>query len=150
LAIYDWVKADQGDIDDVAVIGRSLGSGVAVQLAAARPVSRLVLVTPFASIVQLGRELMPWLPVSLLARDRYESIRVAPQITAPTLVLIADDDHDVPPHHATRLASGFRAGTARTIIVPGRGHNDIQEWPAYHDEIGRFVVDPNSQLTTQN
>jgi pimeloyl-ACP methyl ester carboxylesterase len=64
LALFDSLAADH---DDIAVVGRSLGSGVATQLAAQRPVSRLVLVTPFDSIVSVGQAAMPWIPVGLLS-----------------------------------------------------------------------------------
>ena len=62
LAVFDHVRTQHAD---VAVMGRSLGSGVAVQLAAARPVSRLVLVTPFDSLVNVAKEYFRWLPVGL-------------------------------------------------------------------------------------
>ena len=70
LAVFDQVQSRHAE---VAVMGRSLGSGVAVQLAAERPVERLVLVTPFDSLVNVAKEYFRWLPVGLLMRDRYES-----------------------------------------------------------------------------
>jgi len=67
LAVFDHVQARH---EDLAVMGRSLGSGVAVQLAAERPVARLVLVTAFDSRVNVAREYFRWLPVGMLMRDR--------------------------------------------------------------------------------
>jgi pimeloyl-ACP methyl ester carboxylesterase len=71
-AVYDHVRKAHPHI---AVVGRSLGSGVAVCLAGERPVERLVLVTPFDSLVNLAKTYFGWLPVGLLLQDRYDSAR---------------------------------------------------------------------------
>jgi pimeloyl-ACP methyl ester carboxylesterase len=126
LALFDRMAADH---DDIAVIGRSLGSGVAVQLAARRPVRSLVLITPFDSLVSVGQGAMPWLPVSLLALDRYDSAKVAKEVGARTLVMIATADDIVPPRHAR----------TRAVDAPGFGHNDIQGWPVFYSAIADAV-----------
>lgn len=136
LAVWDWARAAHSD---VAVVGRSLGSGVAVQLAAARPVSRLVLVTPFDSLVSIGPDALPWLPVSWLAKDRFESVNHAPRVSCPTLALIAGHDEIVAPAHARRLVAAFRPGRISFIEVSGVGHNDIQLWPPFGATIGGFL-----------
>ena len=136
LAVWDWARAEYSEI---AVVGRSLGSGVAVQLAAARPVSRLVLVTPFDSLVSVGQDALPWLPVSWLARDRFESVNYAPRVSCPTLALIAGNDEIIAPRHARQLVAAFRPGAVSAIEVPGAGHNDIQLWPHYDSTIAGFL-----------
>jgi pimeloyl-ACP methyl ester carboxylesterase len=136
LAVFDWLQPDHAHI---AVIGRSLGSGVAVQLAAARPVGRLVLVTPFDSLVSVGRDALPWLPVSWLAKDRFESVKYAPSVSCPTLALIAGHDEVIAPAHARRLVRAFAPGVVTAVEVPGAGHNDIQLWPQYVAMISAFL-----------
>ncbi len=136
LAIFDSLHQDH---DEIAVVGRSLGSGVAVQLAVARPVSALVLVTPFDSLARVGQAAMPWLPVAFLMRDRYESARFAPRVTCPTLLLVAAADAVIPPTHAHSLLAAFAAGRARAVELPGAGHNDLQLWPQYYREIAAFL-----------
>jgi pimeloyl-ACP methyl ester carboxylesterase len=135
-AVFDWLQTDHADI---AVIGRSLGSGVAVQLAASRSVSRLLLVTPFDSIVSVGHDALPWLPVSWLMKDRFESVAYAPRISCPTRVLVAERDEVVAPAHARRLVAAFAAGVAQATEVPGAEHNTIQLWPQYEATIGGFL-----------
>lgn len=137
LALFD---AMQGEYPEIAVIGRSLGSGVAMQLAAARRVHRLVLITPFDSLVGVGRDALPWLPVSWLAKDRYDSVNYAPRIQCPTLVLIAAEDRVVAPSHGLQLVAGFARDRASVVIVPGAQHNDIQLWPNFESTIGRFLT----------
>jgi uncharacterized protein len=141
LVVFDWLRPDH---DDIAVIGRSLGSGVAVQLAASRPVSRLVLVTPFDSLVSVGRDALPWLPVAWLAKDRFESVRYAPSITCPTRMLIATEDQVIAPKHARRLVRAFAPSVASAVEVPGAGHNDIQLWPQYEATVGGWLRVPGA------
>jgi uncharacterized protein len=110
---------------EVTIMGRSLGSGVAMQVASQAEATRLVLITPFDSIVELGARLYPWLPVRLLAQDRYESIRVAPQIRIPATIIMAEHDEVVPRASTEKLLNQFKTGVATLKIIAGAGHNDI-------------------------
>jgi pimeloyl-ACP methyl ester carboxylesterase len=82
---------------------------------------------------------LPWLPVSWLARDRFESVNYAPRVSCPTLALIAGSDEVIARRHARALVAAFRPGGISAIEVPGAGHNDIQLWPQYGATIGRFL-----------
>ena len=126
--LFDRVAAAH---PDVVVVGRSLGSGVALQLAARRQVARLVLVTPFDSIVDLAARQYPFFPVRWLLRDKYESWRYAEQLQTSTLVLAAEHDEVIPAWSTQRLVSRFRPGVATVQVLPGVGHNTISESPAY-------------------
>jgi len=139
LEIHDWA-ARRPDIDAarIAVHGRSLGSGVAVALAAQRAVRCLVLTTPFASAVDVGREAFPWLPVSLLMRHRFDSARRAPSMKVPALFLVAEGDEVIPPRHARRLAASW-AGPVQEASFAGYGHNDISLAPGYGVAIRAFL-----------
>ncbi len=128
LALFDRVQADHSE---VTVIGRSLGSGVAVQIAAARPVSRLVLVTPYYSLAEIGAKHYPIFPVRLLMRDPFDSWRYAARVTTPTLLLAAERDEIVPPASTRALLATFRPGVATLRMIEGVGHNTIQESPHY-------------------
>jgi len=121
---------------NVVIVGRSLGSGVAVQVAAARPAQRLVLVTPFDSLVALGQAQFPVFPVGLLMRDRFESWRVAPKVSVPTRMLAAESDEVIPRASTERLLNSFIPGTAMMITIPGVGHNTISAHPGYLRGLG--------------
>lgn len=110
---------------EVTIMGRSLGSGVAMQVASKAEATRLVLITPFDSIVELGARLYPWLPVRLLAQDRYESVSVAPQIRIPATIIMAEHDEVVPRASTEKLLNQFKAGVATLKVIAGAGHNDI-------------------------
>ena len=110
---------------EVAVIGRSLGTGVAVRLASEQPVARLILVTPYDSIVEVGATHYPWLPVRWLARERYDSALRAPRVTAPTTIIAAEHDDEIPRASTDRLLGRFNPGVAAMTVIPGVGHNDL-------------------------
>ena len=83
-ALFRTVHAQHSE---VALMGRSLGSGVAIRLASENPASRLVLVTPYDSVEEIAAAQYPYLPVRLLLLDRYQSWKYAPQIRIPVRVI---------------------------------------------------------------
>jgi len=110
---------------EVAVIGSSLGSGVAIRLASEIPASRLILVTPFDSIEEIAAAEYPYLPVKLLLLDRYESWKYAPGIAIPTTLIAAQNDEVIPRASTEKLFARFPSGVASMRIIEGVGHNDI-------------------------
>ncbi len=135
LAVADHVLEQHSD---VVVIGRSLGSGLAVQVAASRPVRQLVLITPYDSLLSVAQSIFPWLPVGWLLKDQYRAIDIAPQVAVPTLILAAERDTVIPPHHAERLA-GALPSVWRTVVVPDAGHNDISDSRHFDQAIRAFA-----------
>lgn len=135
ISLYDRLRSTHAEI---SVVGRSLGSGVAVQLASARDVRRLVLVTPFDSLVNVARAHFRWLPVGLLMLDRFDSASLAPAITADVLVVIAEADEIVPRHRSDALVDAFRS-RPRLVVLEGARHNEIDLDPRYLDGIADFL-----------
>lgn len=138
MALFDRVKAEH---EHVVVIGRSLGSGVAVQVAAARPVDRLVLVTPFDSLLGLAERQFPYLPVRWLLRDQYLSSAVADIVRAPTLLIAAGQDEVIPRWSTELLRTRFQEGVAEYAVVAGAGHNTIGLFPEYSQLLRKGVGD---------
>lgn len=109
LALFDQLHSKHSD---VTVIGRSLGSGVAVQLAAQRKVAQLVLITPFDSLSALAQRQFPLFPVKWLLKDTYKSADYAPAISSRTLVLVAEQDEIIGRAHSEALYRAFAPGIA--------------------------------------
>ena len=128
VALFQEVHAQYPEI---AVIGRSLGTGVAVRLASSYPVSRLILVTPFDSMQKIAASAYPFLPVRLLLRDRYESGIYAPDINIPTTIIVAEFDEVIPRASTNRLVSRFLIGVATMKIIQGVGHNSLESNSEY-------------------
>jgi fermentation-respiration switch protein FrsA (DUF1100 family) len=108
--------------------GESLGTGVAVALAAQRQVGRVLLESPFTSAAAVASAAYPFVPVRLLMRDQFRSDERIGAITAPTLVLHGAQDRVVPFSHGERLYGLIRA-PKRLVRLAGADHND-------HDQHG--------------
>jgi hypothetical protein len=128
IALFDRVARDHTEI---TVIGRSLGSGVAIQLAAGRPVSRLVLVAPYDSVEAVAAQQYSLFPVRWLIRDRFDSASVAPAIRAPTTVILAERDEVIRRERSDALVARFTPGVAQLIVIPGAGHNTLDGRPDF-------------------
>jgi uncharacterized protein len=127
-ALFDRVHADHPGI---IVIGRSLGSGVAVHIASERPAERLVLVTPYDSLLNIAAGQFPFFPVRWLLLDKFESWRYASKMTAPTQLIAAQHDEVIPSASTQSLSKHFPKGVATLTVIPGVGHNSISENPDY-------------------
>ncbi len=103
--------------------GHSLGSGVAVEMARRGRGSRLVLLSPFTSLVAMARRLAPFLPAKLLLRDRYDSLAKAPHVSIPALVVHGETDRFIPLGMGRKLAAALPSG--RFEAVEGAGHDDL-------------------------
>lgn len=137
--LFDWAsrRADL-DASRIAIHGRSLGGGVAVQVAAARAPRCVVLTSPFASALEVAKLHYPWLPVSWLIRHPFDSAARAPSAAMPVLILIGSADTLIVPSQSKRLASLWK-GPVQTLELEGYGHNDLSIDPRYNQAIRAFL-----------
>lgn len=139
LEIYDFLsKRENISGARIVVMGRSLGTGVAVYLAQQREVGGLILVSPYDSLARVAKSVYPWVPVSLLLRHRFDSLSRAPSLKTPLLVLAADEDSIIPFRHSRELLEHW-GGPTRLITIQGADHDSISTSPAYWKEIGEFL-----------
>lgn len=136
LALYDAIAASHPSI---ILVGRSLGSGVAIQLANARPVDQLVLITPFDSLLKVAQKQFPFVPVQWLMLDRYESWRYASELNVPTVLVAAEDDEIIPLERAEQLLEAFQPGIATLHVLPGLNHNS-------YIDLSEFLTQPQDEL----
>ena len=138
--LFDWL-AERHHVDPskVAVVGRSLGSGVAVQVALERPVHSLVLITPYDSILAIAKRKFRAVPVEYVLRHRFESVKYAPSLTAPTFVLRAAMD-DVVPHSHTDLLVAKLGKLQRDETVPDSDHMNIPYLESTQARIAEFLT----------
>lgn len=141
LFLYDLIDKDFGDI---TLFGRSLGSGIAIQLAAQRPANRIILATPYDSMARVAHHYYPFFPVNLLLQDTFDSLAKARQIGVPTLLLIAEHDEVIPRQNSERLAAALSPQTTKVEIIKGTDHNSIDLSPDYNQAIRTFLL-PSSQ-----
>ena len=140
IAWHDAVSRDKaGAPVAIAVMGRSLGTGIAITLAAARPVDRVVLVSPYDSIAEVATHHFPAALVRTVVVDRYDAAALAPSLTMAMLAVIAARDEVIPVERSRKLVEVW-GGPKRTVTVAGAGHNDLQADSAYWREIGAFLA----------
>jgi uncharacterized protein len=114
---------------NIVIWGMSIGSGVAVDLASHNRAGALVLITPFASLVAVGKLRYPWIPISLLASDRFESDKKIAAVRAPVYIWHTVEDEVFPIEQARRLYE----------LAPNPKHFDEAHGPHVHHDY-EFLV----------
>lgn len=140
LLVYDYGRQRRDvDASRILVMGRSLGSGVAVHLATQRQLAGVILVSPYDSVRALAQSIYPWLPVGLLLKHPFDSLSRAGGLAAPLLCVVAGNDSVIPPANSRRLFEAWGGRDKRWIEVPGAGHDDLSDEPRYWEEIALFL-----------
>jgi hypothetical protein len=145
-AAYRYLATERGlDPGRIVLFGESLGAAVALQLALESPCRALVLESPFASIPEMARTVLPFWPFGSLLRTRYDNVGKIGRLKVPLLVLHGEGDTTVP------FAQGRRVFAAapepkRFYAIPGAGHNDTyviggdaywQAWREFFESLSR-------------
>jgi pimeloyl-ACP methyl ester carboxylesterase len=146
LAIYDHIRENHVSDNHVSAAkvpitayGRSLGSGVAVYLAANRELEQLILLTPYDSIAEVAQKLYPLFPVRWLIKDRFDSASRAAEITIPVLIASAELDRVIPLRHTLALRQRFTHARVEYQQIKGAAHNDIIDFPQYRALVEGFI-----------
>ncbi len=137
LAVFDEVQR-QHPGQRIAVIGRSLGSGIASQVAGQRPVARLVLITPFDSMIGAAKTHYPIFPVDWLLDERYESAKALRGFREPILIVHGGRD-DIVPEVCTKRLIAALAAPANVVRIDAADHNDISLYPEFGTALSAFM-----------
>jgi len=141
LHLYDEIKKRHAD---VVVSGRSLGTGIATFLASSRrAVNHLVLITPYDSIHSIAQNRFPIYPISLLLKDKYDSLSRTAEIDSDVLIVLAEHDNIIPAKHSSRLVTAFSEEQSEQQVtvktIPDSGHNDLSNHEQYFGHIRAFL-----------
>lgn len=134
--------------DRLFLVGESLGTGVATHLAARFPerVDGLLLITPFTSLVDVGRTYYPFLPVGMLLQERYDNLVPLEGYGGPVAFLIAGADEIIPASLGRQLYEAY-SGPKRIWVQEGRGHNTLDYHPRanWWKEVVGFLHNPGKE-----
>lgn len=125
-AALEFMAREGIGFDDLVLWGASLGSGVAVYLAALHRLGALVLEAPFTSVASCAQHRYPFLPAGLLVHDRFDSLSRIKRVTAPLLIMHGERDRVVPVWHGRALL-GAATAPKEGWFVPTAGHENLAE-----------------------
>lgn len=108
----------------IVLYGESIGTAVAIQMAAEYPVGALILQSPFTSLSEIGQFHYPIFPVKWLLKDTFNSLVKVKQIHVPTLVIYGKNDDIIPPEFSIRLFEAIPS-LKQIRAVSHTGHNDL-------------------------
>lgn len=121
---YDWLIAQGVAPEAIMLVGESLGSGVAVQLAAERPVGAVALEAPYFSAADIAASIYWWLPVRLLMKDKFDSFAYIGKVQAPLLIIHGEQDDIIPLSEGQRLFASANE-PKQLVVIPGGTHGSI-------------------------
>jgi len=133
-AALAWLKQQGFGPKQVVLVGNSIGSGTATELASEVQPAGLAIVSGFTSLPDVVAEKVRWAPVRWMVRGRFDNRAKLPHIAVPVLVLHGLADRMIGPEHARALAAASPG--ARLILIPGFGHE-----LAYQDAAQRALLD---------
>lgn len=144
LRIYACATKNHAHVD---ILGRSLGTGVALHVAASCEVRRVGLITPYDSILEVARNRYRWLPVGVMLKDRYESWRDALSVKAPIMALLAETDPVTPHRFWESLKKNFSVPIG-VATIEGTNHTNIVDSPRVWEELTRFFQGQDPTMAT--
>jgi len=139
-AAAQWLRARGVAPPHIIAIGKSLGGGVAAELALREPIGGLILQSTFPSIGDIGAELFPWLPVRRLHRIHYNTVHKLPRIHVPVMIAHSRGDDLIGFDHAERNFAA--ANEPKSLLEIGGGHVDVLEVDraGYLRELDQFLT----------
>ncbi|RMD63418.1 MAG: alpha/beta hydrolase [Alphaproteobacteria bacterium] len=136
--VLDWL-GDQGiPAERLVLYGESLGTGVAVKMAAERPVAAVVLEAPYTSIADVAQSHYWFLPARWLLLDKWNSLGRIVAIDTPLLVLHGARDRTVPLRFGERLFATARE-PKEMLVIPEAAHTDLFDFPEVRERVIAFV-----------
>jgi fermentation-respiration switch protein FrsA (DUF1100 family) len=137
-AAYEYCISRGFTGKNIVVYGRSIGTAIAVDLAARKSIGALVLESPFSNMRTLAREKIPSLSPGFKFEFQFDSIDKIDKINAPILIFHGTEDTLIPISHSRALyeKTGKRA---QLVEIQGAGHNDISGFLQYEKNLGIFL-----------
>jgi fermentation-respiration switch protein FrsA (DUF1100 family) len=144
LAAQRWLANRVGkQPSDIVVMGRSIGGSIATAVAAKQDAQALVLVNAFSRMTDVAAQHYPWLPVRLVMKNRYDSIKRIQDYKGPVFQSHGADDWIVPIRFGRALFEAAPTKSKRFVELPRYGHNDLEP-NSYFVELRKFLDEVNS------
>ncbi len=137
-AAYNYLISNGYDKDSIIVYGRSLGSGVASYIAAKFGCRKLILETPYTSMVDISKSIHPYFFPQYTLKHRFSNMRYMPQINADMLILHGTHDALIPVSHCKEIYEATRSHSKLVVIKNGE-HNNLPTFYEYTNALREFL-----------
>ncbi len=125
---------------NISLIGRSLGTGIATYLASNVKIKKMVLVTPYDSILNMAKDKYPFYPITYILKDQYNSIERVSNIIIPTMIFLASSDETINTRYSNNLIKEFNPLNLSVKTIKESGHKNIIKKEEYFIELNKFLL----------
>lgn len=137
-AAYDYLLSKGFTSENIIIYGRSIGSGIAVNVAMNKNVNALILESPLSSAKKIANEKFPWLFPSFYLKYEFDNLAKINKVKSPVLIMHGTVDGVIPMHHGKMLHNTFE-GEKSLMLFEGGGHNNLSEFPEFREGIVQFL-----------
>lgn len=138
LQVYKMVRAKGIAPDSIIIYGKSIGTGIAAELASVRDCKRLILESPYYNIFTLADHYFFIYPVSLMMKYKIPTNEYFKNITAPITIFHGTDDGTIPFSNSEKLKTLFKPGD-ELIPINGGSHNDLNDFPLMKEKLDSIL-----------
>jgi fermentation-respiration switch protein FrsA (DUF1100 family) len=137
-AAYEYAKKLGYQDNQIIFYGRSLGTGIAIEMAIRHPVKGLILETPFTNLSAIAMKTHWYLLPTILLRYKFNNLQKASALKIPVLILHGYDDELIPFYHSQKLNDALLAPHT-LIAIPHGNHNNLESFPQHNNAIKQFL-----------
>ncbi len=134
---------------DIILYGRSLGTGIATRLAAQNQPGKLILETPYYSLLDIGQRRFPFLPVKWLLKYQFKSFEYVQNISCPVAVFHGTEDEVIPLDSGKKLFQSIPGHSKQFYLVEGGRHNNLSGFDAYHRGLYNLLIADHSKRSDE-
>ncbi|MBK7873146.1 MAG: alpha/beta fold hydrolase [Saprospiraceae bacterium] len=138
-AVYKWLSTLYPE-DQIVIYGRSMGSGIAARIASWNKPKMLILDAPYFSFLYQVRRYGFWLPLKWLLRYQLRSDQFIKKVTCPIYIIHGNKDRLISYKQGKMLAA-LVPDRATLVTIDGAYHNNLPEFPAYHEHLYDILHD---------
>jgi fermentation-respiration switch protein FrsA (DUF1100 family) len=135
---YDFLLKKGFYGNQIILYGRSIGSGVAVNLAANNNIYALILEAPFTNFESLIAEKYPYLLPKLYLEYEFDNVGKINNIKAPLLIIHGGKDETIPFKFGKELFDNYK-GKKELLFIEKGGHNNLPSFPEFSNAIAIFI-----------
>ncbi|MCK4661577.1 MAG: alpha/beta hydrolase [Bacteroidales bacterium] len=132
--------------DEIIIYGRSIGTGIAVEIADKNKINSLILETPFTNLKKLANEKAPYLLPRISLKYTFDNIGKINNINIPFLIIHGKKDNLIPFKHGEQIYNEYK-GKKQFLIIEEGEHNNLDAFPEFTQGISLFLNQVNNSET---